>query len=47
MQRDNLLLPIILVACFVGCAVGVALLWLAGREITATMMSLAKEQADR
>ena len=44
MSKRNLLLPIAIASSLVGCAVGVLLLWLAGREMTATMISLAEEE---
>jgi len=47
MSKRNLLVPIAIASSLVGCLVGVLLLWLAGREMTATMISLAEEGVAR
>ena len=44
MSKRNLLVPIAIASSLVGCAVAGLLLWLAGREMTATMISLAEEE---
>ena len=46
MSKRSLLVPIVLASSLVGCLVGVLLLWLAGREMTATMISLAEEEGN-